>query len=245
MLNPRLNRTALSRRAACLTAVLLVAVALPVAALRAAQGAPATLSGSIYDPTGAVLPGVEVTLEDAQQLRWQATTNAAGRFEFPGAPAGSYVLTASLPGFRSLRHEFALRSARDWDRAVTLQVGAVQETIHVSAQRVAAPPVLQPRGPQPIRIGGNIRPPRKTEDVRPVYPMSMREAGREGVVFLDAIIGRDGTVTSVRVLTAHVHPDFALAAADAVRQWRFSPTLLNGQPVEVVMTVTVEFNLEQ
>ena len=79
--------------------------------------------------------------------------------------------------------------------------------------------------------------------MRPTYPVSMREAGREGVVPLEALIGLDGTVTSVRVLSAQVHPDFAIAAVDAVRQWRFSPTLLNGVPVEVVMTVSVRFDL--
>ena len=59
------------------------------------------------------------------------------------------------------------------------------------------------------------------------------------------LIGRDGTVSTVRVLSAQVHPDFAIAAADAVRQWLFTPTLLNGVPVEVVMTVTVRFDLDQ
>ncbi len=72
----------------------------------------------------------------------------------------------------------------------------------------------------------------------------MREAGREGRVPLEAIIGRDGTVLSVRVATAQVHPDFAQAAIDAVQQWLFTPTMLNGKPVEVVMTVTIEFELE-
>jgi protein TonB len=72
----------------------------------------------------------------------------------------------------------------------------------------------------------------------------MREAGLEGVVPLEAIIGRDGTVQSLRVVSAQVHPDFARAAIDAVRQWRFDPTLLNGKPVEVVMNVSVEFALD-
>ena len=71
----------------------------------------------------------------------------------------------------------------------------------------------------------------------------MREAGREGVVPIEAIIGVDGAVTSVRVLSAQVHPDFAIAAVDAVRQWRFTPTLLNGVPVEVVMRVSITFSL--
>ena len=60
----------------------------------------------------------------------------------------------------------------------------------------------------------------------------------------EAVIGRDGSVASIRVLTAQEHPDFAVAAVDAVRQWVFTPTLLNGVPVEVVMTVSLTFDLE-
>jgi protein TonB len=95
-----------------------------------------------------------------------------------------------------------------------------------------------------VRVGGNIKPPMKLKDVRPIYPAAMREAGLSGVVPLEAIIGADGTVASVRVVSAQVHPGLAVAAAEAVRQWQFTPTLLNGKPVEVVMSVTVRFDLE-
>jgi TonB family protein len=245
MLNPKLNRRPLSRRSIAATAALLLAVTLPIAAFRAGHGAPASLSGSVYDTTGAVLPGVALTLEDAAQTKWPATTDSVGHFEFPRVPAGSYVLTASIPGFRPLRNEFDLQNARDWDRAVTLQVGDVQETVTVRESRMAATAQTSPRPQfaQPVRVGGNIRAPRKELNVPPTYPVAMRAAGREGVVPIEAIIGRDGTVSSVRVLSAQVHPDFAIAAVDAVRQWRFRPTLLNGAPVEVVMTVSVKFNL--
>jgi len=77
-----------------------------------------------------------------------------------------------------------------------------------------------------------------------VYPDSMKAAGIEGKVPLEAIIGQDGSVHSVRVLSAEVHPDLARAAADAVRLWKFEPTLLNGAPVEVVMKVTIDFRLK-
>jgi TonB family protein len=246
MLNPRIRRGALSARGIAVTALVLIGVTLPAAAFRAGQQAPLPLSGAVYDPSGAVLPQVELTLEDAQQVKWQATTDAAGRFEFPPVPPGQYVLEASLIGFGSLRHQFDLRNASDWDRAITLQVGEVRETIHVRERRVAGSrPKPQAQGALPVRVGGNIRAPRKLRDVRPVYPATMRNEGREGVVPMEAIIGLDGTVTSVHVLSAQVHPDFALAAVDAVRQWRFDATLLNGVAVEVVMTVSVAFSLAE
>ena len=73
----------------------------------------------------------------------------------------------------------------------------------------------------------------------------MRDAGLEGIVPMDALIAADGSVASVRVLSAQVHPEFARAAEDAVRQWRFSQTLLNGAAVEVRMTVSVRFGLTE
>jgi TonB family protein len=243
MLNPSLDRRPLSFHALVLTAGLLLIVTLPAAALRAVQTTALPLSGSVYDTSGGVLPAVQLTVEDAKQNKWQAITDASGQFEFPRLEPGKYVLQATLPGFRALRHEFELRQERDWDRAITLQVGTVQETIAVREQRTNGSAVPLPSGAQRVRVGGNIRTPRKVKDVHPVYPASMRDAGREGVVPMEAIIGRDGLVHSVRVLSANIHPDFVVAATDAVRQWRFNPTLLNGMPVEVAMNVTVAFSL--
>ena len=193
------------------------------------------------------MPGVEVALVDANEITQVVTSNASGRFEFPPVIPGKYVLEVTLAGFRALRQEFELRNARDWDRAVTLQVGEVKESIVDSGEpRDRADEQAPSRAAsQPIRVGGNVRVPRKELDVRPVYPAAMREAGLTGVVPIEAVIGRDGAVSSVRVLSAQVHPDFAIAAVDAVRQWRFTPTLLNGVPVEVVMTVSVRFDLDE
>ncbi len=244
MLNPALNRTPLTPRAAITAIALLLVVTLPIAVMRAAQTTPATLALTVYDATGGVMPGVQLTLEDAQGQAQQAMTSAAGRYDFPQIAPGKYLLAATLPGFRALKQEFELRNSRDWDRVITLQVGEVHESITVQERRVTGPVgPSQPQLPKPIRVGGNIRVPTKEVDVHPIYPTTMRDAGREGVVPIEAIIGTDGSVASVRVLTAQVHPDFAIAAVDAVRQWKFTPTLLNGAPVEVVMNVTVQFRL--
>jgi TonB family protein len=242
MLTPRLNRSARSSRDVAVTALTMLALTLPVAGFRAAQRTPTPLYGSVFDATGAALPEVRLTVRDARQLELQTTTDAAGRFAFPALGPGDYVLEATLPGFRALRQDVALARERDWHRIITLQVGAVRETISVSASRLAQRP-RQGAGATPIRVGGNVRPPTKVKDVRPIYPESMREAGIEGVVPIEAVIARDGTVQSVRVLSAGVHPELAQAAVDAVRQWRFTATLLNGTPVDITMTTTVEFTL--
>jgi TonB family protein len=246
MLNTRLSRQAPTWRTTAVVVVALVGILVPTASftVRAQNAGPRALTGHIYDATGSVLPGVELTLIDEREVGWSAVTDPTGAFDFTPVGAGKYGLVVALPGFRPLRSELTLAAARDWTRNITMQVGALQETITVTAKRPAevARPAAVAGGP--VRVGGNIKAPRKLKDARPVYPAAMREAGLEGVVPMEALIGPDGTVASVRVLSAEVHPAFARAAEDAVRQWVFSPTLLNGVPVEVEMTVSVQFSLE-
>jgi periplasmic protein TonB len=119
-----------------------------------------------------------------------------------------------------------------------------------SASATTSPSVIRPPPPapppptpkEPVRVGGSIRPPQKIRDVRPVYPAVALETRIHGIVILEAVIGEDGRVRSLRVLRSI--PLLDQAATDAVRQWVFTPTLLNGQPVPVAMTVTVAFNLQ-
>jgi protein TonB len=104
----------------------------------------------------------------------------------------------------------------------------------------APPPPPPPVAP--VRVGGNIRPPTKVKNVNPVYPSIAQSARVQGVVIVEATIGPDGKVSDARVLRSI--PLLDQAALDAVRQWVFTPTLLNGVPVPVIMTVTVNFTLQ-
>ncbi len=108
---------------------------------------------------------------------------------------------------------------------------------------VPVPPPPPPRTGPPVHVGGLIREPRKIRDVAPVYPALALAARMEGIVILKAEIGEDGRVRNLRVLRSV--PLLDQAAIDAVRQWQFTPTLLNGEPVPVVMTVTVSFTLQR
>jgi protein TonB len=105
------------------------------------------------------------------------------------------------------------------------------------------PPPPPPRQKDPVRVGSIIQAPNKLVHVSPVYPRLALDAHKEGLVILEAVIAEDGSVRDVKVLRSQ--PLLDQAAIDAVRQWRFTPTLLHGEPVPVVMTVTVNFTLDE
>jgi protein TonB len=107
---------------------------------------------------------------------------------------------------------------------------------------VAPPPPPLPRqSDAPLRVGGNVRPPSKIRDVKPLYPAIAQSARVSGVVIIEATIGPTGKVLDTKLLRSI--PLLDEAALEAVRQWELTPTLLNGMPVSIVMTVTVNFAL--
>jgi protein TonB len=99
------------------------------------------------------------------------------------------------------------------------------------------------RGLLPVRVGGAMRPPQKVSSAPLVYPEAAKEAGVQGVVIIEALVGVDGTVQDARVLRSI--PLLDEAALDAVHSWIFAPTFLNGIETEVVMAVTVNFTLPE
>src|SRR5258705_7555448 len=120
-------------------------------------------------------------------------------------------------------------------------VGGVAGGI-VGGLEAAPPPPPPPPPAAPVRVGGNIRAPQKTKDVKPTYPAIAQSARVQGVVIIEATIGPTGQVQEAKVLRSI--PLLDAAALDAVKQWVFTPTLLNGVPVPVIMTVTVNFTLQ-
>jgi TonB family protein len=97
-------------------------------------------------------------------------------------------------------------------------------------------------GQMPLRVGGNIKPPTKVKDVRPVYPPAAQVDGVHGVVIIEATIDSYGRVRNAKVLRSI--PALDQAALDAVHQWEFMPTMLNGVATPVILTVTVNFTLQ-
>ncbi len=111
----------------------------------------------------------------------------------------------------------------------------------VEGPAVAPPPPPKPAGL--IRVSQLVQPPRKIVDARPVYPEIARIAHVEGTVVIEAIVDPMGRIDHLRVVRSV--PPLDAAALDAVRQWRYTPSVLNGEPIAVLMTVTVRFTLSQ
>jgi len=262
MLDPTIRRHPVSRPVRALGLGAAVAAAVPLALL-AASAQYHALSGSLADPSGRALAGAIVTLaEPAAGRKYEVRSDQGGRFEFVGLPAGAYRLEVKTPGFRTHAEDVAI--AGDVVRTLRLMVATLQETITVIGDGVAAAPpdaetlarrdAAQRRAGErqqralascaagsPAAVGGNILAPVKFVHVTPEYPAHLRPSGVAGAVTLRATIDRDGRVSDVQDVVAS-HPDFGPPAVDAVRQWRFTTTLLNCEPIEVEMTVTVNFS---
>jgi TonB family protein len=141
----------------------------------------------------------------------------------------------------------AQKRAREWLEAFDSPVGKV-----VGGLPAAPPPPPPPPPPAapppssapnaPVRVGGAIKEPVKTKHVEAVYPPIAISARIQGVVFVEAVIGPDGRITSATVIRS-ASVLLERAAVDAVTQWEYTPTILNGVPVSVVMTVTVNFTI--
>lgn len=130
---------------------------------------------------------------------------------------------------------------------ITLDIGSVLEEIEIVGKSSAGDDRSRPSGPpRRIRVGGNVQRSKLITEIRPVYPEELKREGVQGMVVLDAVILTDGSLGNLRLANNLVEVDQRLvsAAMEAIRYWRYEPTLLNGVPVEVVTTITLNFRLE-
>jgi protein TonB len=105
----------------------------------------------------------------------------------------------------------------------------------------ALPPPPKAAAPARIKQGGNVTAASIITQTKPLYPALARQARIQGNVVLHAIIDKEGKVAELQVISGH--PLLVQSALDAVKQWRYKPTLLNGDPVEVDTTITVTFTM--
>jgi TonB family protein len=211
------------------------------------NGKTGSLSGIVVDASGARIPKAEVRLVSRNNSFTQTSeSDDTGGFSFDGVPAGRYSLEVSSSGmggsFRSF--EFKAEGQPPFFPFV-LHPGSVTESAVVIARAPGSPLKAAAVGPRKIRIGGSVEDAKLIDGTQtpPVYPESARAEGRQGVVLIQAEISPEGVPEDLKVIGSP-GDDLSKAALQAISQWRYQPTLLNGEPVAVVTTITVDFRLE-
>ena len=249
MLNPKQNRGGLSRGAGLLTKIAAVCLLLPLAALRLpGQNLSGKFTGTIFDISDATVPNATIVMTNHKANTVDMTvSDAEGNFVFKSLPAGEYEMKVLKPGFAVYRApQVVLEPGRDFALNAKLQMGDLTESVDVKAEGSAKSAVAQAAekpNTMRIRIGGNVEAARLITKVQPIYPASAKERGAQGSVLLHAIVSKDGRPLSMQVLNSQIDPELARAAVEAVSQWRYQPTLLNGEPVEIDTTIAVNFTL--
>jgi TonB family protein len=167
------------------------------------------------------------------------------------AGALMFVLsTPALTGAQSTVPLDAIEAARRYtqqqryDLAIAMLQEAISQLRAQSREQAAQVAYAAPPLGQTVRVGGAIPPPVKLRSVAPAYPADARAANIQGRAILEITLNEAGEVSGIVPLRSP-SPSLERAAIDAVRQWRYRPTLMNGEPVGLVMTVTVDFSLDR
>ena len=259
MLNPNLNRGRNSRRTGLLLKTAALCLLLPLAALRLpGQNLSGKFTGTILDPSDGAIPNATIIMTNHKANSQyccdtvdMTVSDAQGNFVFKGLPAGEYEMKVLKPGFATyLVPQVVLEPNRDLALNAKLQIGVLSDAVDVQAEGSAkareAAQALEVEGKSKakrIRIGGNVEMAKVITRVQPIYPESAKAAGAQGTVLLHAVVGMDGKPLQLQVLNSQINPDLARAAVEAVSQWRYQATLLNGEPVEIDTTIQVKFTL--
>jgi TonB family protein len=195
----------------------------------------ATMSGTVHDAKGFAIADAKVIMSNPDTAATQeAATGSDGKFSFAGGGAGQYVLRIEKPGFTSIFRVFDMKAESNIQREFTLPVEGTEGVADV----------VTGNGEQEskIRIRGEVAQTNLARKVQPVYPASAKSAGIQGTVELEVVISKDGVPAELRVVSSP-GDDLSNSALEAVRHWRYRPTLLNGDPVEIVTTVIVNYTL--
>jgi TonB family protein len=206
------------------------------------------INGSVKDASGATVPKAKVTVQFTNSSRREVGyTDDVGEFSLAPLPDGVYDVTVAKPGFALLVMKgIGVDKGASVPLVVVLQTGRVSESLTVTAEAppgTAAPQSAPGTVPTRIKVGGNVQAVKLVKMARPAYPPECKAAGIQGSVLLRAVIGRDGTILNLSQVNELVDRRLVDAAMEAVNQWQYQPTLLNGNPVEVATEIEVNFTL--
>lgn len=250
ILDPKTNRSFAARgtwiAAAAVTAALLAPLTSITLNAQSASGL-SEITGSVTDPSGAVVPNATIKATNTGlNTTDTAYSRADGTYSFNNLAPGTYALSVMQPGFRTFRLESVNVPAGETVQVrARLSLGSVNEAVTVAAQGTPKPQDTQAPTPMKIRVGGMVQAANLIRQAKPVYPPDLKAQGVQGTVTLQAVIAKDGTIQSLSSISGSVNQGLVTAAMDAVSQWRYKPTLLNGEPVEVTTNIDINFTLNQ
>ena len=217
-----------------------------------AAQADASISGTILDPTGALVPraNVKTVNTDTGKTLTRVTDNT-GAYSFSPVPPGPYNVEVEAKGFqRQLQENVHVGAGQSVKLNLKLTVGAASENLTVTGKVVAAapppppPPVAVGSGKQggPVPVSSGVMAGLAIKMVQPVYPPEAKAARVQGVVVLHAVISKAGGVENLQVISGP--PPLLVSSIDAVRQWKYKPYLLNGEPTAVDTTININYTFE-
>jgi len=238
-------RPAPVRVAAPRPAPVLVAQAQPTSVRPASQDF-VVLSGVVEDASSARVANCTVYVHNVDGPGYNeltTQTNPVGAYTFAPLPAGRYTIEFRMPGFSVARRDVILATGQPAVVNAALTLGSTQEAVVVQGKR-SVPAALPPSATQRVRVGGNVQPARLIVQTKPVYPEELQQEGIVGSVIINAGISTTGEPASLQVASPGLDSRLVRAALDAVRQWRYTPALLNGEAVPFNTQITVDFRLD-
>jgi TonB family protein len=205
------------------------------------------LNGLAFQLNGfsAAVAGGPETLQQLEGLRRAQFVGKSGDAPVSGEtllPLLQTFIDSATAAVQQWRFEPPQEAPIAFDTAVQFSTGRPVTTRQIRSNGVDSSAAGSELGDGAVRVGGAVRAPSKLRDVKPVYPQEARDNRVQGVVIIEARIEGDGRVGAARMVRSI--PMLDEAALEAVKQWEFEPTLLNGVPTPVVMTVTVQFSLQ-
>ena len=213
---------------------------LTVSPLVAWQDPGVQMKGTVRDLVG-VIPGAKVVLKGVSDYTFE--TGADGSYSVSGVPEGVYSISVLKPGYALLSIAGRKIEAGNTVRAdLYLSLGKIQETVNVDGGKAGDGAAAPAGPPSRIRVSGNVQAAKLLKKVNPVYPPEAKQARVQGTVRMRAVIGKEGDLLGLTLLMSP-SPELARSAMDAVNQWKWQPTLLNGQPVEIQTDIDVNYTL--
>lgn len=202
---------------------------------------PQTISGRVYDFTGAVVSGARVVLlEDFNKIT-ETTSGEAGEFSFKDLKPGKYQVQVKQPWFQLFQQLVPLQEKQNARLYAVLNIARAQSEMSILEDRRVQPPtgaVAQ------YRLGGKVEGLKRLSGRMPEWPEAALDRGASGAVVLHVTVKADGTLADIAVLESP-DPDLAKEAVEACKTWRYAPMKLDGHPIDSHQVLILNFRYHE